>query len=395
VAQTTLTIPASTALGTYYVLAQADSANVVAELVETNNLKASAAMKVGSDLSVTVLTSTSYVGAGDVVNVNDTTANLGATDAPESTTRFYFSVNTTLDASDPLLASRTVPPLDAGATSAGTVQVTIPASTATGTYYVFANADDNHEIAETSETNNSKRFTINVGPDLSLVDIDTPVPAEAGGPLNVTDSVKNLGGGVAPSTQTSYYLSTNATWEAGDVYLGSRTVPSVAAGQTSTATTPVTVPVGTASGSYYLIAKADYTSSLVELLETNNLRASGLFKIGPDLSVSILNAPATVVRGTAFTITDTTRNDGSAVGSTTTSYYLSLDNTLDASDVLIGGHAVGALATATGANGQASVVIPASQAAGTYYLFAKSDSGNVAAESNETNNTRSRTIRVN
>src|SRR6185503_12254280 len=101
VAQTTLTIPASTSLGTYYVLAQADSGNVVTELVETNNLKASAAMKVGSDLSVTVLTSTSYVGAGDVVNVNDTTANLGATDAPESTTRFYFSVNTTLDASDP------------------------------------------------------------------------------------------------------------------------------------------------------------------------------------------------------------------------------------------------------------------------------------------------------
>ena len=34
-------------------------------------------MKVGSDLSVTGLTMTTYVGAGDVVNVNDTTANHG------------------------------------------------------------------------------------------------------------------------------------------------------------------------------------------------------------------------------------------------------------------------------------------------------------------------------
>jgi subtilase family serine protease/subtilisin family serine protease len=394
-AQTTLTIPASTALGTYYVLAQADSGSVVAELVETNNLKASAAMKVGSDLSVTVLTSTSYVGAGDVVNFNDTTANLGATDAPESTTRFYFSVNSTLDASDPLVASRTVPPLDAGGTSAGTVQVTIPASTTTGVYYVFANADADHEIAETSETNNSKRFTINVGPDLTIVDVDPPMTAEAGGPLNVVEITNNIGGGVAPSTQTSFYLSTNATWEAGDVYLGVRTVPSLTAGQSSTVTTPLTVPAGTASGSYYVIAKADHTSSIVELLETNNVRASGLFKIGPDLSVSILNAASTVVRGTPFTISDTTRNDGSAVGSTTTSYYLSVNNTLDAGDLLLGSRTVGALASATSENGQVSVVIPATQATGNYYIIAKADNANVAVESNENNNVRTKTIKVN
>ena len=55
----------------------------------------------------------------------------------------------------------------------------------------------------------------------------------------------------------------------------------------------------------------------------------------------------------------------------------------------------GALATGTQENGQASVVIPATQATGNYYLIAKADNGNVASESNETNNVRSRTIKVN
>ena len=395
VAQTTLPVPSSTLPGTYYVLAQADSANAVGEFLETNNVKASGAVKVGSDLSVTGLTMTTYVGAGDVVNVNDTTANLGATDTPQSTTRLYFSVNTTLDTADLLLASRTVPPLDAGAASAGTVQVTIPASTATGTYWVFASADADREVAETLETNNLRRYTIYVGPDLTVADVDPLNAVEAGGLLNVAEITQNLGGGVAPSTETRYYLSTNSSWDTSDVYLGVRTVPSLTAGQASAVTTPLTVPAATASGTYYLIARADHAGTLVETFETNNVRASASFRIGPDLSVSLLNAPSTVVRGTPFTISDSTRNDGSAVPSTTTSYYLSLNNTLDASDPLLGSRTVGALATGAWESGQVSVVIPASQATGTYYLIAKSDSGGVAAESSETNNTRSRTLKVN
>jgi subtilase family serine protease len=394
-AATTLTIPETTAVGTYYIFAQADSGNAAAEVVETNNVKASGAVKVGAELSVTGLTMPPGVGAGSVVTINDTTANLGATDAPASTTSFYFSVNATLDASDTLLASRIVPPLDGGATSAASVQVTIPAATATGTYYVFANADANHEIAETVETNNWRRVAINVGPDLLLVDVDPPATAEAGGSLSIVDSTQNIGGGATIETQTAFYLSTNGTLDAADVLLGSRTVASLTAGQTSTVVTPLTIPAGTAGGVYYLIAKADYASSLTEVSETNNVRSSGTFKVGPDLSVLIFNAPSTITRGTAVNVNDTTRNDGSAVGTTTTSYYLSTNSTLDASDVLVGGRTVGALAAATQELGQASVVIPASQSAGNYYLIAKADNGNVASEANENNNVRSRTVRVN
>ena len=112
-------------------------------------------------------------------------------------------------------------------------------------------------------------------------------------------------------------------------------------------------------------------------------------KVGPDLTVSALTAPATVVRGVAFTITDTTRNiGGGPAGATTTSYYLSVNSTLDASDVLLSGRAVSALAGVAEETGSVSVVIPASQATGNYYIIAKADNGSVVTELLETNNTR-------
>jgi len=111
--------------------------------------------------------------------------------------------------------------------------------------------------------------------------------------------------------------------------------------------------------------------------------------------VPTLGAPLTVVRGTPFTITDTTRNDGGASVATTTSYYLSVNSTLDASDVLLGSHGVGPLLAGGSENGQATVVIPVTQATGNYYIIAKADNANVAPEINENNNVRPKSIKVN
>jgi subtilase family serine protease len=178
--------------------------------------------------------------------------------------------------------------------------------------------------------------------------------------------------------------------------LGSRAVPDLAGGQGSNVTTPLTVPAGTASGSYYVIAKADPGGVVVELLETNNNRTSTVMKVGPDLTVSALTVPTTVVRSVAFTITDTTKNlGGGPVAATTTSYYLSVNGTLDASDVLLSGRAVSPLAGVADETGSVSVVIPASQATGNFYIIAKADNGSTVTELLETNNTRVKSLKVN
>ena len=120
--------------------------------------------------SVTVLTAPAKAAAGDTINVTETTADVGAGDAPDSVTRFFLSVNASLDATDTPIGSRLVPALNAGGSSAVVTQVTIPASMPTGAYYLFANADDDRAITETVETNNSKYVTIKIGPDLTSAD---------------------------------------------------------------------------------------------------------------------------------------------------------------------------------------------------------------------------------
>ena len=85
---------------------------------------------------------------------------------------------------------------------------------------------------------------------------------------------------------------------------------------------------------------------------------------------------------------------GAAIA-TTTSYYLSVNSTLDATDVLLTSRAVSALAGSAEESGTVSVVIPVSQATGSYYIIAKADNGGMVTELLETNNTRVKSLKIN
>src|SRR5262249_27847464 len=120
-----------------------------------------------SDLVVS-LTARTYAAAGGTISITDTTANLAASSpAAPSTTRFFLSTNTTLDAADIAIGSRAVPALASGASSAGATPVTIPAGTATGRYYILAKADGANVVAEKNEANNVSARSLRVGPDLT------------------------------------------------------------------------------------------------------------------------------------------------------------------------------------------------------------------------------------
>ena len=94
--------------------------------------------------------------------------------------------------------------------------MTVPATTAGGTYYVIAQADGASEVPETTETNNTKfSAAIKVGPDLIVSAMSAPVSAAAGGTISVTDTTKNQGAGTAGGSSTGFYLSaitTILTW---------------------------------------------------------------------------------------------------------------------------------------------------------------------------------------
>ncbi len=124
------------------------------------------------DLVVSSLIASATAGTGTNISVTDTTTNIGLGAAGASTTRFYLSTNSTLDAGDTLLGGRAVPALGAGASSTGSTSVTIPGGTAPGTYYIIARADDLNVIAEINENNNTRSSEINIGTLPPTLDIE-------------------------------------------------------------------------------------------------------------------------------------------------------------------------------------------------------------------------------
>jgi len=272
---TTVTVPAGACSGTFYIIAKADADNVVAETKETNNTKYKT-IKAGTDLIIYSLTAPTTSGAGKTITVGDTTKNQGGCLAGASTTKLYFSTNSTWDAADTYLGERAVPALAALATSTGSTSVTIPASATTGTRYIIAKADANAVVTETSETNNKKSKSIKIGPDLIVSLITAPTSAVRGSTISVTDTTKNNGGGDAGASTTKLYVSTNTTWDAGDTYLGSRSVPMLAAGASSAGSTSVTIPSGIATGPYYIIALTDDGNVVVETNEINNKKTKAI-----------------------------------------------------------------------------------------------------------------------
>ncbi len=85
-------------------------------------------------------------------------------------------------------------------------------------------------------------------------------PYVAGGTLQVTDVASNTGSGASVTSYTQFLLTTSATGNTG-LSLGSRSVPSIAGGASSTATTTLTLPSGI-SGTYYVMAYNGSTPSI-------------------------------------------------------------------------------------------------------------------------------------
>ncbi len=390
---TTVMIPEDAAVGNWYLLAMADSEEVVIETSEGNNTYART-IKIGADMRISSLSVPSTAGPGESINVTDTTMNQGGAAAEPSMTHFYLSTNSSFDASDTLLGSRNIPALAAGASSAGSTTITLPGDSIAGSCYIIAKADGEDVVAETTESNNTYARLIKIGTDLSITTMSIPTTAGPGQNITVTETTKNQGGAAADPSTTQFYLSTNSSIDASDTLLGSRNVPALAAGASSAGSTSVTIPEDTASGNWYIMAKADGEDAVIETSETNNTYAR-LIKVGTDLRITSFSVPATAGAGQNISVTDTTKNQGGGPAEpSTTQFYLSTNSSVDASDILLGGRSVPALAAGASNSGTTSIMIPVGTNSGSWYIVAKADGEDVVIETSETNNTYARLIKV-
>jgi hypothetical protein len=120
-----------------------------------------------------------------------------------------------------------------------------------------------------------------IGPDLTVTGASTGGAGSPGEAIAVTNTVQN-GPLAVGSFKVAFYLSPDATFNAGsDVRLGARGLTSLAAGGVSTTTNNVTIPAGTAAGTYRIIVRADDGEKVGEANENNNVLATAAITIGP------------------------------------------------------------------------------------------------------------------
>ncbi|MCB2407100.1 CARDB domain-containing protein [Hymenobacter lucidus] len=396
----TITVPATATPGNYYILFAADYLNAVTESNENNNVRSVSITVVAPSIDLVIqsayLNSTTTT-AGTTISGSHYIYNQGNTSAASSNVGYYLSTDATLSANDVLLSSTTGGALVSGGYATRYPSMTIPASTASGNYYILFAADYQNAVTETNEVNNVAAIGLTVvTPGVDLVIQSAYLnysTVTAGNATSGSHYIVNLGTTTATSSTTGYYLSTDATLSSNDVLLGSVTGGALAAGGYSTRYPTMTIPANTAAGNYYVLFVADYLSAVTETNETNNVFAAALTVVTPGIDL-VPTQPGlsrtAAAAGTLLTVSATIYNQGTtATTSSDMGFYLSTDATLSANDVLLGS-ATGYTIYAGGYDYRsASVTIPAATATGNYYVLFVADHRGAVTETNETNNVTS------
>jgi uncharacterized repeat protein (TIGR03803 family) len=327
----------------------------------------------------------------------ETTRNQGGSDARSSQTRLLLSTDPLRDPSDVLLnGAHAVPLLGPGAESTITVQLTIPAATPFGLYYLLACADFAARVVESNESNNclpAANVMLVSRPDLRMTSFTGPAAASPGDFLSIVDAVENQGGIDARESRIRYYVSLDPVRDALDLRLGgARDVPLLTPGAVSTGAAAPTLSRTTPLGTYYLIACADDTSRVVESDEGNNclVAPSTLLVTRPDLTITAFSAPPAATRGGTITLEDTAANESPVPSkSFSVRYYLSADAVRDALDFRFpASRLVGGLAAGGSSTGATEVTVSRSLLPGTYMVLACADDGAQVIEIDEGNNCR-------
>ncbi|MDF1836825.1 MAG: CARDB domain-containing protein, partial [Planctomycetota bacterium] len=138
--------------------------------------------------------------AGEAIVVADTVRFEGTGAAGPFRVGVYVSSDLAIAAGDPLVGFRTVNRLAAGSDSPNAVTYNLPASLATGTYFLALVVDDMDDVSESSESDNILWATSPLVvtsaslPDLEWLSVSfSPAAVNPGDTISLNDSVRNTG----------------------------------------------------------------------------------------------------------------------------------------------------------------------------------------------------------
>jgi len=259
------------------------------------------------------------------------------------------------------------------------------------TYYLIA-----FYSAPAGESSRSNEVTVTLSndakPDLAVQDlIVTPAEVSPGGSIDITCSILNIGAAKAGENEVRLYLSQDLNQDDNDIYLAYGTIDAIEAGAKITISgADISLPDNLASGTWYALLIADATQVVDETNEENNQTSTPVKVQGlaPDLLITNMVLFPTIITPTSnVRITFNVSNNGPVMATPVkTTFYLSVDETLDPSDAYMCDVSTRFLGAKVNVLMYSGFVMPLQYLPGQYYLIGMVDKEGVVAESDETNN---------
>jgi RHS repeat-associated protein len=393
--------------GNQRIIVSTDASNQIPERLgtETNNttiddIPIAVSLKPLPNLQVSsvVAPPTAFSSQSTAIQWTVTNAGNAATSSPYWNDEVYLSLDNTFDNTDIYLGQATNPSyLNAGDSYTNSLNVTLPRGVS-GNYSFLVKTDVNNNVYNFG-SGGPTNVSLTLPPDFQVTTVTTPSQAFSGQPLNLSWTVTNKGQG--KNLETSWYdqvfMSADEVLDGSDRNLGtfyrSGTLNN---DENYTTSQTVTLPIGV-SGDYFFFVRTDAGNQVYEnAFDGNNTGYKAIatrinLTPPPDLEFDFVDAPSQATSSRPLNFAYQITNYGATStpnNSWTDTFYLSLDNQLDAdTDLKIGSQThYGSLASNGSYTSNFSYTL-SNTITGNYYLFAVTDSSNQVFELNKINNT--------
>jgi uncharacterized membrane protein/N-acetyl-anhydromuramyl-L-alanine amidase AmpD len=395
----TVTIPSGSAAGTYtaYVildnLSQLDESNTANDLTPGVNFSVTAPV-LQCDIVVqgTPGISPNPVTAGNDITVSYTIKNQGAGNAGTSQTKIQIKNSSGTQVAAPTFSEGS---LSAGASANRSRTVTIPSGSAAGTYTAYVILDNLSQLDE-SNTANDLTPGVNFSVTAPVLQCDivvqgtpgiSPNPVTAGNDITVSYTIKNQGAGNAGASQTKIQIKNSSGTQ---IVAPTYSEDALSAGTSASRSRTVTIPSGSAAGTYTAYVILDNLSQLDESNTANDLTPGVNFSVtAPVLQCDIVVqgtpgiSPNPVTAGNDITVSYTIKNQGAGnAGASQTKIQIKNSS---GTQIVAPTYSEDALSAGTSASRNRTVTIPSGSAAGTYTAYVVLDNLSQLDESNTAN----------
>ncbi len=397
----TVTIPANTPLGTYYVWVVADDVtnSTLNQISRADDAARSAAVSLVQVVTrpnlvpQDVALSSYSVRPGAALTVAWTTTNSGNGNCPASVTGLHLGTSASVPATNDNLNVRvTTAEIGAGQSVRQTNSVTIPAGTPLGTYYLWVIADDSVDstLNQTSRTDDATRSqalaVVNVVAQPNLAPHSIALSSEfvlPGDPVTVAWSLTNSGNVTCPASLTGFRLGTSATIRPTNNAVFFLEMPEIAAKSGLRRTNMITILAITPLGTHYLWIVADdvQNSTLNQSSRADDAVPSPALSVvaaipRPNLVPTNITLSSSFARpgqqiSVAWTMTNS--GNGNCAASTTGLRLSPSANTPPATGIVNLSVPTPAINANSALRQTNNITIPANATVGTYYVWVVAD----------------------